>query len=118
MIRDKGELHGISHTFIGATVLGLIAALTGKYLGEFGLRVIREPSHLPISWPVALVTAYIGTYSHVLIDSIMHADITPWMPFNLTNPLYGIISIDALHIGCVTSAAIGGLIYYGTVNKK
>lgn len=28
MMRDKGELHGLSHTVLGATVLGLFSALS------------------------------------------------------------------------------------------
>lgn len=77
MITDRGELHGFSHTYVGATLIGLFCALSGKYLGELGLRIIREPQHLPISWPVSFISAFIGTYSHVAIDSIMHADIQP-----------------------------------------
>jgi hypothetical protein len=118
MVTGKGELHGFSHTYAGATLIGLFCALSGKYLGELGLRILREPGHLPISWPIAFVSAYIGSYSHVAIDSIMHADIQPLMPFSTGSALHGIISIEALHVWCVASAAIGGMVYYMVKRAK
>lgn len=118
MMRDKGELHGLSHTVLGATVLGLLSAISGKYLGEVGLRIIREPSHLPIHWKISFLSAFIGTYSHILLDSIMHAEMMPGRPFSTVSPLYGIISIDTLHMLCFGSAAIGGLLYFGLASRK
>ncbi len=113
MLTDKGELHGFSHTFLGATLIGLAAALSGKPLGEIGLRILREPAHLPIAWPVAFWSAYIGTYSHVLIDSIMHSDMLPFAPWWAGSPLHGVIGIDTLHLWCVGLALAGGALYYG-----
>jgi hypothetical protein len=112
MLTDRGELHGFSHTFLGATLIGLLSGLTGKHLGEFGLRVIREPKYLPISWRVSFASAFIGTYSHIFIDSIMHSDVLPLSPFSTASPLHGIISIEALHVWCVASAVVGGLVYF------
>ena len=37
------ELLGFSHTLLGATLIGLLSGATGKHLGEWGLRVLREP---------------------------------------------------------------------------
>ena len=67
LLTGKGELHGFSHTYIGATLIAVISALTGKYLGEIGLRIIRMPRYNPINWRVAFVSAFIRTYSHVFI---------------------------------------------------
>ena len=105
-------LHGFTHTYVGATLVGLVAAVTGKYLGAFGLRMIREERHLPIGWGVAFASAYIGTYSHVFIDSIMHSDMEPFFPFDTRSPVHGIIGIDTLHVLCVVTAVAGGLVYY------
>jgi len=112
MITGKGELHGFSHTYIGASIIAVIAALSGKSLGEFGLKLIRESKYLPISWSVAFVSAFIGTYSHVMIDSIMHIDVAPLAPLSQSSWLYGLISIDALHIICVVSAVVGAAAFY------
>ena len=107
MLTGKGELHGITHTWLGATVLALLAAPSGKYLGAFGLRLIRHPEFLPIGWGAAFVSAFIGTWSHVLLDAIMHADLIPGWPMGGGNALHGWISMEALHVVCLVSAALG-----------
>jgi membrane-bound metal-dependent hydrolase YbcI (DUF457 family) len=112
MLTNKGELHGFSHTFLGATLIGLFGGLTGKHLGEFGLRFIRAPEYLPISWRVSFASGLIGTYSHIFIDSIMHSDVLPLLPFSTASPLNGIVSIDALHVWCVVGAIVGGLAWF------
>lgn len=112
MLTDKGELHGFSHTFLGATLIGLFCGFTGKHLAELVLRIIREPKYLPMGWRVSVASAFIGTYSHIFIDSIMHTDVFPLSPFSTESPLHGIISIEALHIWCLASAAVGSLVYF------
>lgn len=112
LLVGKGELHGFSHTYIGATVIAIVSALTGKYLGEIGLRIIDMPNYNPINWRVAFVSAFIGTYSHVFIDSIMHVDIEPFAPFTSVSPLLGIVSIQTLHLLCIASGVIGGIGFY------
>jgi membrane-bound metal-dependent hydrolase YbcI (DUF457 family) len=103
MINGQGQVHGFTHTYIGATLIALFCAITGKYLGEIGLRIIRLRRHLPISWSVSFISAFIGTYSHVFFDSIMHSDITPFAPFSSANGLHGIISVGGLYLFCVIS---------------
>jgi len=107
IVTGRGELHGLSHTAIGATLIGLACGMTGRPLGELGLRVLRRRPYLPVTWRASFTSAFIGTYSHVLIDGIMHADITPLAPLTLRNPLHGLISIEALHAWCVISAIVG-----------
>ncbi len=112
MLTNKGELHGFSHTILGATLIGLFCGLVGRPIGELFLKLIREPKYLPISWRVSFVSAFIGTYSHIFIDSIMHSDVMPLSPFSTASPLHGIISIEALHVWCLASAVVGGLVYF------
>lgn len=107
IVTGRGELHGFSHTVIGATLIGLACGLTGKPLGELGLHILGQRRYWPITWKVSFISAFIGTYSHVLIDCIMHADITPLAPLTLANPLHGLIGIGALHLWCVIGAIVG-----------
>jgi hypothetical protein len=37
LITGDGHLHGFSHTYMGATLLAIFSALSGKYLSEIGL---------------------------------------------------------------------------------
>ena len=112
LLTGEGHLHGFSHTYVGATLIGLGSALTGKYAAEYGLRLIDEAQHLPIRWSVAIISAFIGSFSHVLLDSVMHADVQPFAPFMLTNPFLGWISIDALHRFCLYSGLFGTGLYF------
>ena len=112
LLTGEGHLHGFSHTYIGATLIGIGSALTGKYAAEFGLRFIGEARYLSISWPVTIISAFIGTFSHVLLDSVMHADVEPFAPFTLNNPFIGLLSIEALHKLCLYSGLLGIGLYF------
>jgi len=112
LLTGEGALHGVSHTYLGATPIALLAAFSGKYAGEFGLRVLRMPEFLPIGWRAAVVSGGIGAYSHVAIDGIMHADMMPLYPFSDERVLYGIVSVEMLHILCLASALLGAAGYY------
>ncbi|MGC8118855.1 metal-dependent hydrolase [Marinobacter sp. VGCF2001] len=115
MITGDGHLHGFSHTYPGAILLAILSALSGKYLSEIGLYVfgLNRDWTVVIGWRVAFVSAFIGTFSHVLLDSIMHADVEPFFPITTDNAIQGVISIEALHQLCLYSGVIGGVVYFG-----
>lgn len=113
MLTGEGHLHGFSHTYIGAVLLGAFAALSSKHLSALGLVVLRINSNIqPIAWWVVILSAYIGAFSHVAIDSVMHSDLEPFSPFNTEKPLLGIVSIDSLHKLCLYSGLAGAAVYY------
>ncbi|MCF6257739.1 MAG: metal-dependent hydrolase [Gammaproteobacteria bacterium] len=127
LITGDGHLHGFSHTYVGATLLAVFSALSGKYLSEIGLKIIgisdRSTSGstpVKITWGIAFISAFIGTYSHVILDSIMHSDVEPFYPFSQENEILGLITIPQLHMLCIYSALAGGIIYYSVqyVRKK
>lgn len=113
MITGEGELHGFSHTVIGATLFALLAALTGKHLSETGLKMLGLAGNptTPIRWRIAFISAFIGTYSHVLLDSIMHSDIKHLYPLEINNQMHGIITAESLYQLCVYSGLLGATIY-------
>lgn len=115
LITGKGQLHGISHTFSGASLLAVVAALSGKYLSEAGLRIsgiAEKESPIQIAWPVAFLSAYIGTFSHVVLDGIMHSDVQPYYPVFEANHLLGIMSVGGLHKFCIYSGLVGAGLYF------
>lgn len=116
LISGEGHLHGFTHTYVGATLIALFSALTGKYLSEFGLkmfRITKNNASISIAWWVVFLSAFIGSFSHVLLDSIMHADVEPFFPFTLDNQFLGIISVPMLHKVCLYSGLVGAPIYFG-----
>ncbi len=116
MITGEGHLHGFTHTFVGAVLITLLASVTGKYLSELGLKVLKISKNehpISITWWVVFLSAFIGSFSHVFLDSIMHYDVEPFFPATLNNQFLGLISVSMLHKVCLYSGLIGAAIYYG-----
>jgi len=115
LISGEGHLHGFSHTYIGATLLAVFSAITGKYLSEFGLIVLgisTKTTPIKITWVVVYLSAFIGTFTHVVLDSIMHSDLQPFYPFIDSNGLLGLVDVSILHKFCFYSGGVGAGIYF------
>lgn len=116
LLRGEGHLHGATHTWLGALLIAPVAAVSGKPLSEFGLRVLGiSPADDPIriAWWVAWASAFIGTFSHVLLDAIMHADLEPLAPFAGGNTLLGLLDVAQLHQFCIYAGLVGVALYCG-----
>lgn len=107
MLTGQYPLHRFFHTGIGA----MLAAAATVALFAAALRAaksFRLPD--PFQWqslrlgPIAF-GAVLGTGSHVLLDSVMHADMHPLAPFSDANPLYRALPLDDLHRLCLLAAA-------------
>ena len=112
ILTGKGHVHGFSHTFLGATLIALLSVPSGKYLGDFGICVLQLDNFVPIRWMPALLGAFIGTYSHVLLDGLMHPDLSPFAPFSAERPWLGRIGIPEIHLLCVLSGLVGLVLYW------
>lgn len=119
MLLDDGRLHGWSHTLPGALLIGALATWGSSRLS--GLLVRRwnaEVSHYGLGWlcvpgavsaKVLAAGAFVGTFSHVALDSLMHADMQPLAPWSSANPLMGLVAHDAVYTGMVVLGVAGGL---------
>lgn len=115
LMTGEGHLHGFTHTYIGAVLIAVFAGLTGKHLAEFALKILKiSPQNNPISiaWWVVFTSAFIGSSSHVLLDSIMHSDVEPFFPLTTNNQFLGLISLALLHKLCLYSGLIGAGVYF------
>lgn len=113
LLTGKGQLHGFTHTLVGATLIALFCAVTGKYLSQFALGLLPTDGHAATSirWWAAVLSGFIGSYSHVVIDSIMHADVTPFAPYSTASPLLGSLSVSTLHRLCLYSGLLGTALF-------
>lgn len=113
MLSGKGRVHGFTHTYIGATLIAILSGTIGKYLFEWVVRNISltKKFKIEISWKIAFLSSFIGAYSHIVLDSIMHSDIEPFAPFVLTNSLFRLVSIESLYIFCFYCGVFGAIIY-------
>jgi len=117
LLTGEGPLHGFTHTYVGAGFLAIFSALTGKYLSEFGLklfRIVKDPG-FHIRWRVSFISAFLGSFSHVLFDSFMHSDLEPFYPFTPVNQLHGLISVSMLHKLCLYSGLVGLVLFYSVL---
>ena len=108
ILQDKDVLHGYSHTLLGALVIGTIAGIVGRPISSFVLRRLAIP-HQPFTWLASFAGAYVGAFPHVLLDAIMHADMSPWWPVASGKQLLDVISIDQLHIACLVAGIVGAI---------
>ena len=109
LIQNRPVLHGYTHTLAGALLIGLVAALTGRPVSERVLRGLSIP-HSPLTWRAAFAGAFIGTYSHVLLDAVMHSDMNPWWPLAAGNGLLGLIPLGLLHQVCAGVGAVSAVL--------
>lgn len=106
-----GPLHGLSHTYLAATlvsfavtgVLWLFRNVITAVVSLFG--VVQEPKKLGI-----LAATLFGTYSHVLLDSFLYAEMNPFFPVP-GNPFLGLVASAAIYQFCLYCGAIGALLY-------
>jgi len=117
ILRDDDILHGFTHTYLGATLIALASVVFGRPICQYLLRYWNPdpksaflnwwgmPSR--ISWSAAIAGAFIGSYSHVFLDSIMHYDMHPLAPWSKANELLHVVSVDNLYLLCVLSGVLG-----------
>lgn len=112
MLTRQYPLHRFFHTYIGASIIALatvlifLAAL--KLASRFSLPNLFQWQSL--NSRAIWLGAALGSYSHIVFDSVMHADITPLYPFSETNVLYQLIPLGTLHLFCIFAAILGLLI--------
>lgn len=107
-------LHGASHSLLGAGLVGIGVALSGRPLitrawrayGRWSASASQpaELGKLPV-WTGALL----GTGSHVLLDALIHADVYLLLPLTSETPLLNVPWTQSVYLGCILSGMLGML---------
>ena len=108
LFTQQDRVHAFMHTYVGATLAAFATVLL-----FVGMQRLARVAPLPnwFAWkaltlmPVTIGAAA-GAYSHIVLDSIMHGDMTPLSPFSSKNHLLAIVSIEALHWFCAGVGAV------------
>ena len=105
-LHHRWPVHRFLHTFVGANfsaaatlLLFLVAMRATQHVrlpDPFGWQSLR-------AWPVA-VGAWLGTYSHIVLDGLNHRDMHPFWPFTFANPMLGGMSRQAVEALCLVLA--------------
>lgn len=95
------ELHGLSHTIIGATFIGLVCLPFRGLLGRLFKQTINSRA--------SVIGTFVGVYSHLLLDAIVHPDVSGslFYPARIESPLFGLLSWDGMTWLCGVLAALG-----------
>ncbi len=119
LITDDPPYHRLLHTYLGATVVALLAVVVGRPLLERALgmwnRLVRadRESFLWIEPRVPLVAAIsgalIGGYSHVLLDSFLYSDMHPISPLSDGNATLHLLSTLEVYALCLALGLLGGV---------
>ena len=117
ILQGDKVLHGFTHTYIGAALIGLFSFFVGKKCCEWLLclwnSIVRFNCLLwlranpNISWASAASGAFIGTFSHVFLDSLIHSDMHPFAPFSTTNGLVHLLPTGWVYLLCSCLGVMG-----------
>lgn len=109
LLRGADHVHTFLHSYVGATLMLLGVLVIHAALCRAAVRAPlpnlfqwRALTRAQVAWGAAL-----GAYSHIVLDSIMHADMQPLAPFSTGNTLLRLVSLDVLHFGCVVFGVFG-----------
>jgi membrane-bound metal-dependent hydrolase YbcI (DUF457 family) len=128
IVRAEYPLHRWFHTYLGGTFVAIFCVIVGRPICNFLLRMWeRLSARLPnqklptiprISFQAAVIGALLGSYTHVLLDSIVHPDVSPFRPFTMNNPFYGIASFSGVELLCVVAGLLGVLAIAFRLRKR
>lgn len=104
-------LHGFFHSYIGASILGIFAAIIVYYLYRW-LRKIMKLFMLEqkSSFKRIFYTSLFGVYSHVFLDSFLYGEMNPFYPID-GNPFLGLISANGIYWFSTLSFPLGLALY-------
>ncbi|MBU3846141.1 MAG: DUF4184 family protein [Candidatus Acinetobacter avistercoris] len=109
LILKWNTLHLYTHNLLGALLIAGLATILGRPISQFVLEKLSI-KNCKITWNVALFSAFIGSFSHILLDALMHQDMYPFFPLSMKNPLLDLINYKAIFWGCILSIVIGLII--------
>lgn len=114
MLTHQYPVHRFFHTLIGALLIAIltIALFMGAraFAGRYWLPNLFKWRELGVF--AVTIGAILGSYSHIVLDSLMHSDITPLAPFSDANPLLKLVALNTLHLGCVAAGVVGVVILF------
>ncbi|QPF72968.1 DUF4184 family protein [Roseateles sp. DAIF2] len=110
LLRQRHPVHAFLHSYLGATLVVLATLLLFLLLRRWATRLPNLLGWRDLKAGAVTLGAALGAYSHIVLDSIMHADMRPLWPFSQHNGLLGVLSLRQLHLWCLGLGALGLLL--------
>ncbi len=121
LVYARYPVHRFLHTFAGATLLAslasvLVLAVTLRLRDRSGLQ--GPPAGRVLK--TLLATSLFATWSHVILDSIMHRDVAPFWPLSHFNPFLQVVGVGTLHFACLVLGFFGtvGIVFQWALREK
>jgi len=118
LLTHRYPVHTFLHTFVGATIVA-VATIVVLCAIERWMRTHRpflqdQPTtrRADQSYVAIAGGAVAGSWSHVVLDGVMHADSRPLAPWSDENPFYRVIGLWPLHLACAACAVIAVVVIY------
>ena len=112
LVSHRGVLHGWTHTLLGALAIGAFATATGRPLANLALRAFASrATPVRVSWWIAAGSAFVGTFSHVALDSLIYRDMHPFLPWSNAQPTLGLLTSAEVYGGCLAAGVVGTVLY-------
>ena len=128
ILMGSRPLHQHLHTYVGATIVAVLAILLGRPLLERAISLwnrLAAPNRESILWVepriplfAAITGAVTGSYSQVLLDSVIYSDLKPFAPWSDSNGLLGIMSATNLVMTCLALGTLGAIALAITIIQR
>jgi membrane-bound metal-dependent hydrolase YbcI (DUF457 family) len=90
--------HGFFHSYLGATIVGLLVAVAAvplkKPLEWISTHLVLLPQIVTLK--NAIFTSLFGVWLHVFLDSFLYPEMKPFLPFD-ANPFLGLVSSAVIY---------------------
>jgi membrane-bound metal-dependent hydrolase YbcI (DUF457 family) len=105
-------LHRYMHTYLGAIFVAFFCGLTGPRLHvlmlKYSLKSFFRPLFLSsLTFKAALVSALLGTLSHVFLDSLIYTDFKPFWPLSEASLFAGTVALQIISSVCFLTGLVG-----------
>jgi len=100
-------LHGFFHSYLGATIVAIILSFAiWPMRGSLNSIVSLFGFHQESSLRHILPASFIGTYSHIILDSFIYPEMNPFLPL-VGNPFIGVLPVSFLYSSCIYLGLLG-----------
>ena len=124
ILTNQFPVHRFFHTYLGAILVGIISALiAGPICYQWtaywnkGFKNLKI-NNKKITHTALISSSFVGSFSHVFLDSMMHRDMAPLSPFTSINGMLGVLSYQQIHFVCLIAGGIGLYLFLKNLRKK
>jgi hypothetical protein len=113
--------HRFWHSLLGATIIAVVFSMVGKPVSQWVKRIWNRLAarchnadlsvEVHTTWTSAIIAAVFGAYSHILLDSLYHPDVSPFPPSFSAGQLRGMVGPGAVEVGCVVLGILGLVLF-------